>query len=169
MSTLFFDSSALVKRYVSEIGSNWVSALTEPTAGNVIVVAEITRVEVAAALAARQRVVGGLTRAERDHAVDLLLRHSDREYRIAALTPTIVGKAVNLTQDYRLRGNDAVQLATALVGNSALAAAGLGALTFIASDRDLLAAALAQGLEIENPQDHLSVENVELGNEGLGF
>lgn len=154
MSTFFLDSSALVKRYVSEVGSGWVTALTEFGAGNVIVVAEITRVEVAAALAARHRSGSGFTRSDRDRAVDLLLRHCDREYRIASLTPAVVGKAVGLTQEYRLRGYDAVQLATALIVNSALAATFLGTLTFVASDGDLLIAAEAQGLKTENPSGH---------------
>jgi uncharacterized protein len=52
MSALFFDSSALVKRYLTEIGSTWVAAQINPGSNNVIVIAEITRVEVAAALAA---------------------------------------------------------------------------------------------------------------------
>ena len=62
MSILFFDSSALVKRYLTEIGSTWVIDQTDPDSSNLIVVAEITRVEVAAALAARHRTSGGITR-----------------------------------------------------------------------------------------------------------
>ena len=45
MSYFYLDSSALVKRYLTEIGSAWVGVLTDPAVGNSIVVAEITRVE----------------------------------------------------------------------------------------------------------------------------
>jgi uncharacterized protein len=42
MSVLFFDSSALVKRYLTESGSTWITALLDPSAGHTIVVAAIT-------------------------------------------------------------------------------------------------------------------------------
>jgi uncharacterized protein len=148
MSALFFDSSALAKRYLTEVGSAWVTAQADPIASNAIVVAEIARVEVAAALAARYRA-GAITHSERDLLVALLLRHFDTEYRIVAITPGLVGSAVMLTQQHRLRGYDAVQLAAALA-----AAAALPGLTFIAADDDLLYAARAEGLTADNPLLH---------------
>lgn len=154
MSTFYLDASALVKRYLTETGSAWVLALTDPAAGNTIVVAEITRVEVAAALAARHRAPGGISRKERDDAVSLLLKHSDTEYQIASLSRTTISRAVDLTQNHRLRGYDAVQLATALAANESLVAAGLPSLTFVAADNDLLAAASSEGLTTENPNQY---------------
>jgi len=148
MTTLFFDSSALTKRYLTETGSAWVAALADPATGNTVIVAEITRVEVAAALAARHRA-GGITQAERDLLVALLLHHFDTEYRIVAIAPALTGNAVALTQAHRLRGYDAVQLAAALA-----AAAALPGLAFIAADDDLLAAARAEDLTAENPNAH---------------
>lgn len=55
MSVLFLDSSALVKRYVSEAGSEWVKSLVVPSAGNVVMIARVTWVEVLSALARRRR------------------------------------------------------------------------------------------------------------------
>ncbi|MCI0711126.1 MAG: type II toxin-antitoxin system VapC family toxin [Chloroflexi bacterium] len=66
MSHFYFDSSALVKRYLRETGSAWVRSLASPSAGHTIVVAAITRVEVAAAFAARHRMPGGISRTQRD-------------------------------------------------------------------------------------------------------
>jgi len=154
MSYYYFDSSALVKRYLTEIGSGWVLAITNPADGHTIVVAEITRVEVAAALAARHRAPAGLTRAERDDAVDLLHNHYDIEYQSIATTPALLDRAVSLTQNYRLRSYDAVQLATALLAHEQLAAAGLPGLIFTVADNDLVAAAQAEGLATENPNDY---------------
>jgi predicted nucleic acid-binding protein len=148
MSALFFDSSALAKRYLTEIGSAWVIAQADPAVSNTIVVAEIARVEVAAALAARHRA-GAITYSERNLLVALLLRHFDTEYRIVAITPGLMGSAVVLTQQHRLRGYDAVQLAAALT-----AAAALPGLAFIAADNDLLSAARAEGLTADNPLLH---------------
>lgn len=154
MSVFFLDSSALTKRYLHEIGSGWVSAITHPLAGHVVVVAEITRVEVAAALAARCRA-GAIALRERDDLVSLLLRHFDAEYQIVAIEPAVTSQAVALTQRHRLRGYDAVQLAAALLANQPLIAAGLPALTFIAADEDLITAARAEGLPAENPNHYL--------------
>jgi predicted nucleic acid-binding protein len=149
MSQFFFDSSALVKRYLTEIGSPWVDAQTDPTAGNAIVVAEITRVEVAAALAARHRASGGITRVERDRLFRLLAQHVVAEYRAIPISIAVTDHAMQLTQQHRLRGYDAMQLASALA-----VAAVLPGLVFVAADDDLLAAARAEGLAAENPNAH---------------
>ncbi|HEX5505653.1 MAG TPA: type II toxin-antitoxin system VapC family toxin [Thermomicrobiales bacterium] len=154
MSDYFLDSSALAKRYLSEAGTAWVRGLVEPAAGHAIWVAEITQVEVAAALAARQRAPGGITRQERDRAVRLLLRHTLLEYRLVSTTPALIRQALDLTQRHRLRGYDAVQLATALAAHGALLAAGLPGPTFVAADADLLAAARAAGLAADDPNLH---------------
>ncbi len=74
----------------------------------------ITRVEVAAALAARQRAGTGLTMGERDALVRLLARHTTTEYHAIAMSVALMDRAMHLTQRHRLRGYDAVQLATAL-------------------------------------------------------
>jgi predicted nucleic acid-binding protein len=149
MSVLFFDSSALVKRYLTEIGSAWVGAQTDPAAGNTILVAEITRVEVAAALAARHRATGGITSAERDRLFKLLAKHVAAEYRAIPISVAVADRAMQLTQQHRLRGYDAIQLAAGLA-----AAAVLPALTLVGADDDLLAAARAEGLAAENPNLH---------------
>ncbi len=151
MSVLFCDSSALVKRYLHETGSAWIASLLDPSSGHTVIIAEITRVEVAAAFAARQRAKNGISLAERDRLFKLLVRHSTDEYRVAPVSVAVVDQAMLLTQRHRLRGYDAVQLAAALLANQPLIAAGLPALTFIAADEDLIAAARTEGLPAENP------------------
>ncbi len=51
----FVDSSALVKRYVTEVGTGWMQEISDPSAGNEFIVARITWIEVLSALARRQR------------------------------------------------------------------------------------------------------------------
>jgi predicted nucleic acid-binding protein len=46
VAVLYLDSSAVVKRYVAEIGSAWVQGLTAPAAGNRSWIAAVTGVEV---------------------------------------------------------------------------------------------------------------------------
>jgi hypothetical protein len=73
VSTFFLDTSALVKRYALEIGTDWVASICDPASGHTVLVAEITLVEVAAALAAKARIPGGLTAPERDAALSAFL------------------------------------------------------------------------------------------------
>ena len=60
MSLYYLDASALAKRYLTEKGTKWIQTLTDPVVGNTILIAEITQVEIAAALAARHRSLGRL-------------------------------------------------------------------------------------------------------------
>ena len=50
MAVYFFDSSAIVKRYVREVGSAWVLGITDPAASHHLYVARIAGVEVVSAL-----------------------------------------------------------------------------------------------------------------------
>jgi uncharacterized protein len=84
LTTYFVDSSALVKRYVDEVGSSWVRSWIERPAGNVIVASELVAVEVYSALARRRRdgtlAADAVTLLQND-----LLGHVQDEYVIFAL------------------------------------------------------------------------------------
>ena len=154
MSYFYLDASAIVKRYSPEIGSAWIRSLIDPLSGHALALSEITLAEVAAALAVKHRAPGGITQQERDSALSLFLSHCQSEYELIAVSRLIIDLAVRLTQDHKLRGYDAVQLASALVASQAFTAAGLSSLTFVAADGDLLAAAQAEGLSSEDPNLH---------------
>jgi predicted nucleic acid-binding protein len=149
------DASALVKRYAPEPGSDWVLEITEPTAGHTIILAEITLAEVAAALAAKHRAPQGLTLEERDRALSRFLQDCAETFLLLQVDRSVIDQAVELTQSHRLRGYDAVQLATALIANDDLVEQEHPPLVFVASDNDLLAAARAEGLTADNPLEHL--------------
>lgn len=151
MSRFFLDASAIAKRYSAETGSAWVTSLIAPTSGHSFLLAEITLAEVAAAFAAKHRAPRGITQKERDEALTLFLSHCRAEYELVAINRFVIDRAVLLTQNHKLRGYDAVQLAAALITNEALAAAGLSPLVFIAADDDLVTAARAEGLATDNP------------------
>jgi uncharacterized protein len=55
MAAYFFDSSALVKRFVEERGTAFVTLLSRPSAAHSISVSDITKVEVIAALARQHK------------------------------------------------------------------------------------------------------------------
>jgi predicted nucleic acid-binding protein len=62
MTPYFLDTSGLVKRYVAEAGSAWLTGITEVTSGNQCWISVVTQVEVLAALYYRVRS-GTLTAA----------------------------------------------------------------------------------------------------------
>ena len=152
MTTYYLDASALAKRYLHEAGSAWILDLTSPDNLHTIIIAEITQVEVAAAIAARQCAPGGISLRQRDAAVDLLAKHMKARFRLRPVPRC--RRAVRLTQNYRLRGYDSIQLATALVTHELLSNSGLSGLVFVTADTDLISASTREGLPSENPLQH---------------
>ena len=154
MSIYYLDASALVKRYADESGSTWIQQITDPRTRNTILLAEITLAEVAAALAAKSRAPRGITQEQRDRALSLFLQDCDRHFLLLPVDRQVIERAVELTQNHRLRGYDAVQLGATLIVSQTLENERLSAPVFIASDNDLIAAARAEGLTADNPADH---------------
>jgi len=151
-STYFLDSSAIAKRYIEETGTAWVESLCVPDPRNVIALAQISVVEVAAALAARWRN-NQLDSAEYEEALDDFLFDLER-YQLVASDPAVIDNAVQLTRRQKLRGCDAIQLASALSLHQVLLKDGLPGITFVCADDDLLIAAAREGLATENPNLH---------------
>ena len=152
MSTFFFDSSALAKRYMPETGTAWVRAHTATAAPHDIVIAQISPVELLSAFA-RQYHDGQIDLTILQAFRGLLMRHVQNQYHVLALSNAIVGRALILHETHRLRAYDSVQLASALELNSRLMATGRN-IAFIAADVRLLQAATAEGLTTDNPSDY---------------
>ena len=72
MSFYFLDTSALIKHYVDEVGSSWLAATVFEPAGNMLLIARITVVEMRSALARRRREA---SIEPADHADALRGRH----------------------------------------------------------------------------------------------
>ncbi|MBM3128825.1 MAG: type II toxin-antitoxin system VapC family toxin [Chloroflexi bacterium] len=152
-STYFLDSSAIAKRYANELGTAWISELCVPNAERLIALSQISLVEVAAVLAAKQR--GNHISSETyDQAFNDLLADAKGQYFLVDVDPAVIDRAVQLTCRQKLRGCDAIQLAGALALHDALLKNDLPGITFVCADDDLLSAASAEGLAIENPNLH---------------
>lgn len=153
MSLYFLDSSALVKRYVTETGSGWIRAVTDPASGNPLIIARITWVEVLSALARRQRE-GSITSSDVTRAIRTFSYDLDTQYQVAEASAALVRTAGELVIQHPLRAYDAVQLASALRVQSDLSGTGVTALTFLTADDSLIAIAQAEGLLTDNPNHH---------------
>jgi predicted nucleic acid-binding protein len=152
MTTCYLDASALIKRYVKEAGTTWVRGITA-AADNTILTARITMVEVYSAMARRRRE-GSVPPADCIVAAQAFTEHSQTEYEFVELDVEVVNLARIALDRYPLRANDAIQLASALLANTALISATLPPLLFISSDERLNAAAADEGLAVDNPNLH---------------
>ena len=153
MSVYFLDSSALVKRYVTETGSAWVRSLAVPEARNSLIIARITWVEVLSALAHRQRE-GSLTPNDVAWAIQTFRYDLDMQYQVVELDPALAQAAGTLVTRHPLRAYDAVQLASALRVQSGLGQVQAPTFTFLAADDQLIVIAQANGLLTDNPNHH---------------
>lgn len=160
MTVCYFDSSAVVKRYVDEPGSSWVRQLCDqrdPSTGvrlNLIAIGEVTLVEVSAALAILVRR-NLLPKRFAERADRKFMNDAQSGYDLVQITSTSLLIAAGLAQRYPLKAYDAVQLSLALHANALLKADGLS-LTFVSGDDQLLLAARAEGLMAENPFEQVS-------------
>ena len=156
MPAYFFDSSAIVKRYVNEQGSEWVAATTNPASKAHIYIASITGVEVVATFARKRkgRLVEPLVAAG---AVSLFHHHFASEYRIVDISVSVIARSMKMADVHSLRGYDAVQLGAALELNGRRVALGATTpLTLVTGDGELHTAAAVEGLLTDNPDTHLS-------------
>jgi len=153
MAVYFFDSSSIVKRYVSETGTAWVVTITDPAIGNPIYMALIAGVEVVSAITRRARS-GSLSATDAATTLADFRYDFANQYHLVEITPALIARAMTLAETYALRGYDAVQLAAALEVDAYYLALWMPALTFVSADAALNAAATAEGLTVENPNAH---------------
>jgi uncharacterized protein len=154
MAVYFVDSSALVKRYINETGSQWMLNLCNPDSNHDIVIAAIAGVEITAAITRRAK--GGSI----DPVDAIALCHQFRidletEYQVIEISDRIVAAAMNLAQAQGLRGYDAVQLAAACAVNSLCIENSLPLVPVVSADSELNEAAMREGLKVENSNHYL--------------
>jgi hypothetical protein len=153
MTHFFLDSSALIKRYVAEAGTDWLRTITAPDAGNTLIMARITSVEVISGVSRRKRE--GLMSPRTAQAIKWVLnRHAKREYMVVELSAAVVERAQDLLENHPLRAYDAIQLASAMLSNTRLVAGELAPLIFVSADARLLEAATSEGLNTDHPLAH---------------
>jgi len=164
MPPYFLDASALVKYYILEPGSTWVRALVDACKPgdelpiNPILISDASIAECAAAFAVLCRV-NRISRSAQDGAYRAFMGHiATGRLRTVTLSTPDFHVAASLTQRHPLRAYDAVQLAVAWRQHQTLKAV-RQTLIFVSGDRTLLAAAEAEGLAVDNPFDHVSLQD----------
>ena len=148
-NAFFLDSSALVKRYVHEQGSAYVSAL--PTnSDDLLYVAQIAGVEVVSAIA-RKSLGKTISQRRTQNAIIQFRTDFNGKFVVLAMSSSLLEYAMQLAETHALRAYDAVQLATVLTITKYVTSL---IVTFVCADEALNRVAQAEGLAIENPNQH---------------
>ena len=154
MSIAYLDTSALVKQYVIEPGSNWVKALLVLDLTPTVFTSHLTVVEATCAFARRRRE-GSLLSQQHAQILRAFEYDIQNRFNILDVGPAVIRTAQQLANQHPLRAYDAVQLATAWLANENLVRSEQRPLTFVCADNHLLAIAQAEGLLTENPSQYL--------------
>ena len=154
MAIYFVDSSALVKRYVSEAGSTWILELFDPALDNEIFVAAITGVEIIAAII-RRSLGGSISVTDATLVCNQFRSDFQADYQIIEIIEEIINSAMSLAEARGLRGYDAVQLAAGCAVNALCITSGMPPVIFVSADNELNVAAASKGLSVENPNSYL--------------
>ena len=147
MALLYLDTSALVKLYITERGSERMMELASEDANSMATCA-ITQVEFHSAVDRRRRM-DDLDEYEAERAVESFNKYFKSEVFRHAVDDQTLDLACALVHRYALRAYDAVQLAACLF---LLRLSARDDLTFVSADRRLLTAARAEGLAVLNPE-----------------
>ncbi len=153
MTGYYLDTSTLVKRYVDEAGSVWLRGLFELEPRPLFVTSHLMIAEMTSAFNRRVRE-GSLS--SQDYARLKAIFHNDclSDYQIISINQAVVDSACNLMERHPLRALDAIHLATGLSVHQLVSERDLAGLTLLSADDQMLAAAGAEGMSVENPNRH---------------
>lgn len=142
----YLDASAWVKRYHSEVGTQWISELF--LQGPAIFCSSLGWIEVSATLARKQKS-GAFDRAQ----LEKKLYNLDYDWNIflqLQISAEIAAMAIEVTRRYALRGADSIHLASGLFIQENFVEP-TDEFTFVTSDRELIVAAEAAKLTVIDP------------------
>jgi predicted nucleic acid-binding protein len=145
MPAFFLDSSALVKGYRNEAGTRRVSDLLR--GADPLLIAQLAHLEVSSAIVRRAHE-SQASAATVQQSLDELDREVTSSLEVIRINDALMYNAILLTRTHRLRAADAMQLAAALIARDRVEGQEL---IFVSADEELNAAAMAEGLRVENP------------------
>ena len=114
MAVYYLDTSALVKRYAQERGTAWMLSLTHVAAEHDLYTVRVTGPEMIAALFRKART-GEVSPDEARRSAENFRADWQQQYQIVEVTTLVADGAMELAQEYGLRGYDAVHLACSLL------------------------------------------------------
>lgn len=149
MPLYYLDTSALLKRYRTETGTDVLDAIfSARTQNEFFITSHFTSVEVESVAA---RALKGRLLSKKAQRVLLSLFAADLEHLLIVLpvSTALLSEAAEAARHYSLRAGDALHLASALRAKQASAAE----LVFVASDKELVEASGTAGFSVLDPED----------------
>ncbi len=137
---LFFDTSALIKRYISESGSNKVDELFNIT--DQIFVSSVTKIEANSTLKRLQSEKAISNETYRTLRTEI--GYDFLHFTVVPLSNTIEEIALELIDKYQLKTLDSIQLASLLFLKESV-------YQFIVSDIKLKKTAISENIQVINP------------------
>ena len=146
MAFYYLDTSALVKLYVQEPGTDRLLPLVNDRTGDRLAVLAVSVVEIRSAIRRRQRA-GDIDPEVAAAILKNVQSHMETRFIRQTVNDSVIDSALEIIDRYALRAYDAVQLAGCLV----LCAIAAEAFIFVCSDHRLLDAARSEQLKILDP------------------
>ena len=146
MNCYFLDSTAFIKLFVQEAGTESIIRLMEATEDNRKLISAGTPLEVYAALKRRERV-GGIGVEDCEAARNILRVEAARMVQ-QPLNPAVLEAARQVLDHHELRSAEALQLGAAIVAREMFQGMGI---VFVSADHRLLEAAKTERFETLNP------------------
>lgn len=147
MALYYLETSALVKLYVYEQGTERLLALTTSAAGHRFAILSLAQIEFRAAIRRRQRG-NEISGHAADELIDSFRQHSEGKFLIQPFSDSLLDIGFALVDGYALRGFDAMQLAGYLLLRSI---SGAEEPVFVCADKALLSAARNEGCPVLDP------------------
>jgi len=158
MITFYFDTSAVVKRYHKEKGSEVLDKIFELKEQG-FATSLWTILEFVVAFSARMRRKR-LSREAFNIVVSHFLKDTLDRFVISSVNDELVATATSLAVRHSLPSADCLQLASAMHLENALESA-KEKLVVVCSDKDLCKAAKKEGIELINPEEKGAQEKLE--------
>ena len=146
MASVYLDTSALIKLYIEEEGTERVFGLTDDLDGVRIIIPDIAPLEARSAVRRRQRE-GDVSGVDADRILNRMEDDGSSLFLVQPSTSAVLEEAARLIDRHPLRTYDALQLAGCLVTRDSVP----GPLTFVCADVRLCEAAGQEGLTVLNP------------------
>ena len=147
MALYYLDTSALVKLYVREPGTDRLLHLAGRPSENRLAVLTVSPLEARSAIRRRERS-GDIDPRDAALILDRLEQHMESRFLRQALNDAVLSGASEIVDRYAMRAYDAIQLAGCLALKMA---AGAESPIFVCSDRQLLEAARSELLAVLDP------------------
>jgi predicted nucleic acid-binding protein len=147
LALYYLETSALVKLYVYELGTERLLALSAGDAGHRFAILSVSQVEFRSAIRRRQRG-GEIPASVADELIEAFRRHAEGRFLIQPFSDTLLDVALALIDGYALRGFDAIQLAGYLLLRST---SGTEEPVFVCADKALLSTARNEGCSVLDP------------------